>query len=310
MDEVKSLLIVGGSGFIGRHLVLEAVNKGYITTVLSLHYIEKSNRIADVNYLTADIANYNDLKNTLSGKIFTHVVNLGGYINHARYKEGGRQVLDAHFLGVQNLVEVIDWNVLNKFVQIGSSDEYGDALAPQSESLREKPISPYSLGKVATSQMLQMLHRTENFPAVILRLFLVYGPKQDDKRFLPQIIKGCLNNETFETSYGEQLRDFCYVDDIIRGILISLECNKINGEVINLASGIPVTIREVIELVQSIISQGSPLFGKIPYRTGENMELYADVNKAKKLLNWEPQIEMNEAMNKTIKFYATTNGTV
>ena len=66
-----------------------------------------------------------------------------------------------------------------------------------------------------------MLHRTESFPATILRLFLTYGPGQNNLRFLPQIIKGCVNNQSFPTSAGEQLRDFCYVEDVVNAILLS-----------------------------------------------------------------------------------------
>ena len=108
MGELNKLLIIGGTGFIGRHLVLAAVHKGYKTTVLSLHNVESTNRIDGVDYLISDVVNYNLLKKTLSGKVFTHVVNLGGYINHARFKDGGRQILDAHFLGLQNLVELLE----------------------------------------------------------------------------------------------------------------------------------------------------------------------------------------------------------
>ena len=132
-----------------------------------------------------------------------------------------------------------------------------------------------------------MLYRTERFPVVILRLFLVYGPGQDSSRFLPQIIKGCFSGKEFETSLGEQLRDFCYIDDITDGILKTLKCNDVNGEVINLASGDPVSIRSVIEKVRNYIGKGRPIFGKIAYRPGENMKLYADTSKAESLLKWK-----------------------
>ena len=79
---------------------------------------------------------------------------------------------------------------------------------PQCEELREQPISPYSLAKVASTHFLQMLQRTEGFPAVVLRLFLTYGPHQDNRRFLPQIIQACLRDDEFAVSDGHQLRDF------------------------------------------------------------------------------------------------------
>ena len=173
--------------------------------------------------------------------------------------------------------------------------------------MRESPISPYSLGKVASTQFLQMLNRTEGFPAVILRLFLVYGPSQDHKRFLPQVIRGCTSGKSFPTSLGEQLRDFCYVDDVTRGILTALMQDDINGEVINIASGIPVTIRKVTETVKVLIGQGDPLFGQIPYRTGENMALYADISKANNLLEWKPEITLEDGILRTINFHRTDN---
>ena len=92
-------------------------------------------------------------------KGFDYVVNLGGYINHQLFKDGGRNLIDTHFITIQNLVEVLPRNKLKRFVQIGSSDEYGNAPAPQNEKMREQPISPYSLAKVASTHFLQMLHK-------------------------------------------------------------------------------------------------------------------------------------------------------
>ena len=129
---------------------------------------------------------------------------------------------------------------------------------------------------------------------------MVYGPGQNNKRFLPQIIEGCLSDSSFPASAGEQLRDFCYVDDISRGIIMSLKNDDVKGKVVNLASGKSISIREIVELVRSIIGSGNPEFGEIPYRVGENMALYADTTKAKKLLNWTPEIEIEEGIRRTI----------
>ena len=170
-------------------------------------------------------------------------------------------------------MEVLPRNKLKRFVQIGSSDEYGNAPAPQNEKMREQPISPYSLAKVASTHFLQMLYRSENFPAVTLRLFLTYGPGQDVKRFLPQIIQGCLNNADFPTSAGEQIRDFCFVEDAVRAVTQALTVPEAIGEVFNVASGEQVKIRTMIEIVCALTGSGKPLYGEVPYRPGENMEL-------------------------------------
>jgi nucleoside-diphosphate-sugar epimerase len=299
----NKLLIIGGTGFIGRNLTINAVKLGYQTHVLSLHEPSTEKKINGADYIQADITDFLNLQLKLHNTNYDYVVNLSGYIDHCKYRDGGQKVIAAHFDGVQNLLRVLDWDNLKRFIQIGSSDEYGNLPAPQDEEMCESPISPYSFGKVASSQLLQMLSRTEGFPAVILRLFLVYGPGQDNKRFLPQIIQGCLSGKSFPTSSGEQLRDICYIDDITRGILMALINENVNGEVINLASGNPIAIREVIELVKNIVVQGNPLFGKIPYRTGENMALYANVTKAKNILNWESEVDVNNGLLKTINYY-------
>jgi nucleoside-diphosphate-sugar epimerase len=298
----EKLLIAGGTGFIGSHLASHALKAGLKITVLSLNPPADDKRLDGVVYLQVDLRDRTQLQKKLLLSNFEYVVNLSGYINHSPFLQDGRKVIDTHFIGLVNLLEELDWSALKCFVQIGSSDEYGNLPAPQSEEMREAPISPYSMSKVASTQLLQMLSRTEGFSSVILRLFLVYGPGQDNKRFLPQIINGCLSNECFPVSAGEQLRDFCFVEDVVRGILLALKSDRVNGQIINLASGQPVTIRKMIELVRQLTGHGAPKFGELPYRIGENMGLYADIGKAKELLKWEPKISLEEGVRRTIHF--------
>lgn len=298
-----TLLVVGGTGFIGRHFVNRAADLGYQITVLSLHQPAPINIIKHVDYIAADLSSSQQVYQQLEGKHFNYVVNFGGYINHAQYLSGGQQVIDTHFNGVQNLIQHLDWHSLKAFVQIGSSDEYGNQRSPQKESLKEIPISPYSFAKTAVSQMLQMLHRTEKFPAIILRLFLVYGPMQNKQRFLPQIITGCLDNKSFPTSQGDQLRDFCFIDDIVDGIFKAIASPSAYGEVINLASGKPIKIRSILDKVKDIIGLGDPQYGQFPYRKDENMSLYADITKAKQLLSWNPTTTLEDGLIQTIDYY-------
>ena len=301
---MTQLLVIGGTGFIGHHLLRLAVQKKWIVTSLSLTLLKTERHVSGVNYLCGDILNLKQIEKILRNKDFNYVVNLGGYVNHTLFQEGGRQQVEEHFTAIQNLIIVLSREKLQKFIQIGSSDEYGNAPAPQHEHLREAPISPYSLGKVATTHFMQMLHQTEAFPAVILRLFLTYGPGQNEERFLPQIIKGCLNDRSFPTSAGEQLRDFCYIEDAVRAIFLVLENDSVNGEIFNIASGQPVSIRSVIESVQNLIGKGEPCFGEVPYRPAENMCLYADIKKAKKLLQWEAKHNLEDGLKKTIAWYS------
>lgn len=299
------LLVIGGTGFIGHHFVKAARDEGWVVTSISLNPSSPSHQVEGVNYYQADLMDATSVRNTLS-EAFDYVVNLGGYIDHTLFRNGGRRLIDAHFNGLQNLIEVLPREPLKRFVQIGSSDEYGNAAAPQHEDLREQPISPYSLGKVANTHFLQMLHRTESFPAITLRLFLTYGPGQDEKRFLPQIIKGCLSDAEFPVSDGQQLRDFCYVEDTVRVILMALLSEKAEGQVFNVGSGTPVSIRSMINMVCSIIGKGRPQYGKIPSRPGENMALYANVERTFDVLGWTPRVDLEEGLRRTIQWVQET----
>lgn len=296
---VPSLLVIGGTGFVGQHVVRRGVGLGWRVTSIGMNAHEISRLVPGARYVVADLTKAASLKQ-LGDNRFDYVVNLGGYIDHAFFDAGGRSAIDAHFSGLLNLLEFLDRTTVKRFVQIGSSDEYGNAPAPQQEVVRECPISPYSLAKVAATHFLQMLQRTEGFPAVTLRLFLTYGPKQDANRFLPQIIKGCLLNRDFPTSNGEQLRDFCYVEDTVSAIFLALGSSMADGQIFNVGSGEPVTIRAVIEQVRILVGAGRPKFGLIRYREGENMKLYADTRKIGDKLGWRPEINLEEGLKRTI----------
>ena len=299
----ERLLIAGGTGFIGSHLANHAIKNGFAVNILSLHPPTQERKVEGVRYISVDLSDLESTREKLPEEPIDYVVNLSGYIDHSPLLEGGRMVIDSHLIGMLNLIQVIDHNYLKRFVQIGSSDEYGNHPAPQNEDMIVNPISPYSFSKSASTQLLQMLYRTESFPATILRLFLVYGPGQDNTRFLPQIIQGCLSDSAFAASSGEQLRDFCFVSDIVEGIFLSMKCDKVNGQVINIGSGKAVSIKEIINYVQKKIGTGQPQLGKIPYRMDENMKLYADVSKAKRLLGWEAKVELEAGIEETIEYY-------
>lgn len=293
------LLVVGGTGFIGRHVSARGSDMGWRVTQLSLR---RRISVADsrADHLVADIAVSSSVMEALRGRAFEYVVNCGGYIDHTPFSRGGRSVIDAHFGGVMNLVTALDRGPLRSFVNIGSSDEYGLVAAPQREDQVAAPRSPYGIAKLAAAELLQMLARSEAFPAITLRLFLTYGPGQGTERFLPQVIAGCLRDAHFPASAGEQLRDFCYIEDTVDAIFVALQSPNARGEIFNIGSGRPTSIRAMIDKVRAIIGTGAPRFGTIPYRPGENMSLYADISKARELLGWEPRVSSDAGLRSTI----------
>ena len=117
------LLVVGGNGFIGKHVVIHALRLGWSVTSLSLQFKGETN-LSNVNYISADISDNVLLKEKLREGSFEYVINCGGYIDHTPFAKGGGKVFDTHFGGILNLVESLNRENLRSFINIGSSDEY------------------------------------------------------------------------------------------------------------------------------------------------------------------------------------------
>ena len=141
-----------------------------------------------------------------------------------------------------------------------------------------------------------MMNSINNYPASILRLFLVYGPYQDKNRVLPQVIDGCIKNKKFAVSPGNQIRDFCYIDDVIRAIFLTLKSKNTNGEILNIGSGFPQKLKKVVKKICKITGKGEPQFGKKKYKQKENMKLYPDIRKARNILKWKSRVNLNSGL--------------
>jgi len=296
------LLVTGGTGFIGYHLILAAKKKQWDVTSLSLRKPKISRYIKGVKYIRADITNIEELRKKLK-KSFNYIVNLAGYGKHDSFYQGGDEIFKTHFLGLVNLTKIFTKKKIKKLVQIGSSEEYGLAQAPQNEDMECKPNSPYALGKLASTDFLKVLYEKERYPSTTIRLFLVYGPKQENNRILPQIIRGCIKNKNFPTSKGNQIRDFCYIDDVIKAILLALTSKKANGEIINIGSGEHQKIKNVVEKIRKVLKKGKPQYGKIKFRNEENIKLYPNIKKAKQKLGWNPKTKFKTGLKITINSF-------
>ena len=300
----SSILIVGGTGFIGANLTKKFLKLGAKVTCLSLK--GKHNKLAHRNlkYLQCDYTKLDILKKKVK-KPFKYVVNLGGYIDHSKFFGQGRKVIDNHFLSTMNLLLSLKRDNLKRYLHVGTCDEYGENKSPIKESYKEDPITSYALAKLASINLLIMLNKTENFPATAIRLFLVYGPYQKNDRLIPQVINGCLKKKNFPVSKGIQLRDFCYVDDVVNAIILTLTDKRALGEVFNVGSGKPVSVKFIINKISNIIKKGKPQFNKIPFRKNENLKLYPSIKKIKKVLGWTPKTNLIQGLTKTINYYKT-----
>tara|TARA_B100000787_G_scaffold166503_1_gene151831 strand:- start:514 stop:1422 length:909 start_codon:yes stop_codon:yes gene_type:complete len=295
----KKILITGGTGFIGYHLAKKCLKLNWSVTSLSTKNPTKIRKLKKIKYLISDISNKSDLKKIININ-YDYVVNLAGYVDHSKKKK----TLYSHYNGCRNISEIFLRKKIKKFIQIGSSIEYGRNLSPQKENLNNtKTFSVYGKAKLMSTNYLLSLYKKYSFPVSVLRLYLVYGPYQDRNRVIPIVIDNALKSKEFDCSLGTQFRDFVYIDDVVNGIIKSLKTKKDNGQIINLGSEKPIMIKDVILKICKIIGSGKPQFGKIKFRKDEIMKLYPSIVKAKKILNWRPKVKINFGLKKTINFY-------
>jgi len=300
----KHLLIVGGTGFIGYHLARYIINKGWQVTSISRKR-KKNILIKKVKYIYVNITNSKNLKKKINHN-FTHVVNLCGYNSNINTKQEKNMIFKINFVGLSNLVDIFLNKNIKKFVQIGSSAEYGNIKSTLNENTKCIPNSYYGSSKLKSSNYLLKNFKQNSFPVIILRLFNVYGPGQSNN-FISQIISGCLKKKLFSVSKAEQIRDFVYIDDVVCAIYLALNNSKNNGEVFNVASGNKISLKKVIKIIIKIIRKGKPQFGKIKYKKNENMRVFCNPQKTKKKLKWLSKVKILSGLSKTIKYYKHTN---
>ena len=295
----KRILITGGTGFIGYHLSKRCIKLGWSVTSLSSNSPKPNKKIQGVKYIKVDIRDKKKLFKIK--KDFDYVVNLAGYVDHSNKKK----TLESHYIGCKNLASLFLNKKIKKFVQVGSSIEYGKSRSPQIENKKnsQSTFSVYGKAKLLSTKYLMAIYKKEKFPATVIRLYLVYGPKQDINRVIPITIKNALLDKKFNCSTGLQFRDFIYIDDVINAILKTLKNIKTNGEIINIGSNKPVRIKDLIIRICSLVGSGKPIFGKIKLRKDEIKSLYPNINKAYKILKWRPKISLNTGLKKTIKYY-------
>ncbi len=297
----KKILIVGGTGFLGYHLAKKCIEKGWGVTSISTNKPKKIRFLSKVKYLILDISKKKLIKKLIKYD-YDYVVNFGGYVNHNEKLK----TYQSHYVGCKNLADFFLGKKIESFIQIGSCVEYGYNKSPQEENKIfdiNKLKSTYGKAKLSATNYLIKKYKEKKFPCVILRLYLVYGPRQDLNRFIPLVIKGCLEKSFFPCSSGKQYRDFLYIDDFVKLIFMILKNKNTIGEVLNVGSGKPKKIKKIIFLIKNLIKTGNPVLGKLQMRKDEILKLYPNIKKIKKKINWKPKIDLITGIKKTISFY-------
>jgi nucleoside-diphosphate-sugar epimerase len=296
---MKKILITGGTGFIGYHLSKKCLKMKWNVTSFSTKTPKNIRKLKNVNYVICDLTKRKELEKKLKKKKFDFIVNLSGHVDH----NNKINTLNSHFKSVQNLIDSLRNNFPKKFIQMGSSAEYGGRSKPQKESAKCKAKSIYGNAKLKTTNYLINQYKKYSFPLTVLRLYQAYGPYQDINRLIPIVIDACKKNQPFNCSDGNQFRDFIYIDDIIDAIIKCLINKNSSGKIYNLGSGKVQKIKSIISRISRYYKGGTPLFGKIKLRKDESKLIVANIHKIKKEINWKPKTKFNTGLKETLKYY-------
>ena len=296
------VLVLGGTGFIGNHLIPRLLNK-YRVDCVHKSFLNKNCRIKKVTYIRLNLEDFNQVKRKIN-KDYKFIFNLGGYIDHSSSYGVNNINLKTHFMSVINLVSLFQKKKITRFINIGSSDEYGLSEIIQNEKYREAPQSFYALSKVCSTHFLQMAYKNIKFPSVMIRIFIAYGPKQKKNRLIPYIIDRCLKNKKAYLTRGDQVRNFCYIEDIVEAIMLFTKprIKKVNGKVFNVGCNKSYKVKDIAYKIKKIINKGTLIFNK-KINKRESKLLIPNINRLKKINNWKPNFSIDSGLKKTIEYY-------
>lgn len=319
-----SILVTGGAGFIGSHLVeklLEQNKKVIVVDDFNNFYNPKFKEENIVDFANnknfklykTDICNLEKLN-----KIFKE--NKIGTIIHLAARAGVRPSIEnsnlyyrVNVLGTVNLLEVAAKHNIKNFIFSSSSSVYGNnQKVPFSEEDRiDNPISPYAATKKSGELACYTYHDLYDINMICLRFFTVYGPKGRPDMALYKFTELISQGKEIEM-YGEgnTSRDYTYIDDIVAGILLSIDYIKQNKniyEIFNLGNSNTVKLKYFIKVIAREVGMKAKI-REIPMQSGDVVKTYADLSKSKKLLGYKPKVEIEEGIARFVEWYKKYKG--
>ncbi|WP_347550686.1 NAD-dependent epimerase/dehydratase family protein [Pseudalkalibacillus hwajinpoensis] len=298
------ILVTGVAGFIGSHLSEQlltnpnvevlGIDQGIESEPLKLRnirYLLKHPRfkLFDRDLLTDDISTL--LKDL---NVLYHLAGIPGV--RSSWGSEFETYLLHNGLVTQKLLEACKGTSLDKFVYISTSSVYGEKEGRVTENLIPIPLSPYGITKLTGEQLCNVYHQYFDIPVVILRYFTVYGPRQRPDmafhRFIKQLILG---KPLTIFGDGQQSRDFTYVKDCVKATAAVLEAKNVIGETINIGGKERATVLDVISILENLLNTKATLTFAEKAK-GEPRHTWADITKAERLLNYQPEVFLKEGL--------------
>jgi UDP-glucose 4-epimerase len=299
--------VTGCAGFIGSHLAERLLEMGFKVTGIDCFSDYYPRRIKEINISRAlNYSNFKIIKRDITDmSAFPEV----DYIFHLAAQPGVRASWSKFFKiyvknnieSTQKLLEFYKNKKILKFVYASSSSVYGDTETPMREDSTPRPISPYGVTKLAAENLCNSYQKNYRIPAISLRYFTVYGPRQRPDmavyRFIENILRG---KEIIVYGDGNHKRDLIFVSDVIEATIVAAQSDLI-GEVFNVGSGCNTSINELISIIGKINDKGTNV-RYFESQKGDVKETLADISKIKELMDWRPKIDVAEGLRRQIEW--------
>ena len=301
------VLVTGGTGFMGRHLVRALVQRGDEVAVAGRRRrpeLPPGALPEGVAYQPTDLAEPGAADALVRDLLPERIFHLASAVDVARSLDLLADQVRVTQMAAVHVARACLVHRIGRLVHVGTCEEYGNGPAPFRETQDPCPVSPYSAAKVAATAFVRMLCTSFGLRAVVVRPFLTYGPGQESNLLIPSLIRSALAGRDFPMTAGEQTREFNYVEDIVDGIVRAADAPGVEGLVVNLGCAEPRRIRDVAQLVLALM--GNPVraaLGQLPYRPGETWEFYCDNRRARELLGWSPRVTLEDGLLRTIAWY-------
>ena len=300
----KKILVTGGAGFIGSHIVdrLSPENKVIVLDNLftgSLTNLEKSkDRITFINGDIRDKKLVNDIVAEVE-----YIFHLAAHVGNIRSLKDPYFDMEVNIQGILNLLEACRNSNIKRLVYSSSGAIFGEAqYLPIDEEHPLNPESPYAVSKLAAEKYCFAFHKVYNLPTATVRYFNAYGPRQDTSEYANAV--SIFLSRTREGkpltifSDGEQTRDFIFIDDIVNANILAATHPAAAGEVFNISTGVVHSINQLVKIIGEITGREIPFSHAAP-RAGEVRHSRANIEKASKLLGYSPETDLRQGLLKT-----------
>jgi nucleoside-diphosphate-sugar epimerase len=299
----QCVLLTGATGFIGSRILASMVEAGDNVVAL-IRPGSNVHRLAALqgrfSVLNGDLVQCGEMVARIHALRPTLCVHSAWYAEPGRYLTSNENKRLTE--GSVELARALVATGCKRFVGIGTCLEYDTDVGVLSETTPVNPLTPYAQSKLLTYQRVSTLGRMEGMEVAWTRLFFQHGPQEDARRLVPQVIKSLLSGERVPLTPGDQVRDFLHVDDVARAVA-SVAHSPVEG-VVNIGSGIPVTVRQLVTKVAQQLNATALLsFGELPYRDGDPMYICADNTRLRQDVGWRPTFDLETGLRNTVDWW-------